>query len=420
MKELRKQTNELKERWGNVYKAALANQAAWKPHLPNASVKILDEAVNTITFWLDRTRAPSGFSPGYHLGKSMAGVFLPQLITTTQNLEAGQYTHFPSFINGLTNLISALHTMAVYSEKGTSDQANADMNAELSQALALLATAQSELSEKKQLLEAVGDLADEIKEKHSEIVILGEGCNESASTITTTLEKASSTFEEIEELLKKARSHDEEFEELLADNKALSDKLKKMADQLTELQQQCVEQEKIIDSILPRGASAGLAAAFSQRGKQLELGKWIWMSLFVASVVGLGVFAWHLITVPAGDPSDFWVHVLVRIPLAAPLIWLGWFSAIQYGNTIRVQEDYAFKEATSKAFQGYRDHMEHLADINVDSANTALNLLSAKTIEILGHEPLRIFGKAESDATPTSGIANMLKSGTGGRQETKK
>ncbi|HNB21878.1 MAG TPA: hypothetical protein PKZ32_05670 [Candidatus Melainabacteria bacterium] len=293
------------------------------------------------------------------------------------------------------------------------------MSAELSQALALLTTAQSELSEKKKLLKAVGDLADEIKEKHSEIANLEEGCNESASTITKVLENASSTSKEIDELLNTARTHDREFEELLEDNKKLNTTLKHMVAQLTELQKQCIEQEKIIDLILPRGASAGLAAAFSQRGKQLEPGKWIWMGVFVASLAGLGFFAWHLITVPPGDPSDFWVHVLVRVPLAAPLIWLGWFSAIQYGNTIRVQEDYAFKEATSKAFQGYRDHMEHLADINVDGANTALNLLSAKTIEILGHEPLRIFGKTESDATPTGGIANIFSLGKKGRDENK-
>jgi hypothetical protein len=77
-------------------------------------------------------------------------------------------------------------------------------------------------------------------------------------------------------------------------------------------------------------------------------------------------------------------------------------------NTIRIQEDYAFKEATSKAFQGYRDHMEHLANIEVEGANTALNLLSERTVEILAHEPLRIFSKTEGDASPSGELASLL------------
>lgn len=417
MNELRRQTKELKKHWGNVYQNALSNQAAWKPHLPNASIEMLNEAVGTIEILLDRERAPSGFSPGYHIGKTMAGVFLPQLITTTQNLEAGQYNHFPSFINSLTNLISAIHTMAIFSEKEASEKINADISAELAQSLSLLSTAQTELASKKKLLESVAGLSEEIKEQHSEVSRLKDECNENSETISDILESATNAVRETEELLQTAQSHDEEFQELLNDNKVLNDNLKQMAERLSELQDRCIAQEKIIDSILPRGASAGLAAAFSQRGRQLELGKWIWMGVFVLSLVGLSGFAWHLIAVQPEETKDFWAHVLARLPLAAPLIWLGWFSAIQYGNTIRVQEDYAFKEATSKAFQGYRDHMEHLAKIEVEGANTALNLLSAKTIEILGHEPLRVFGKTESDATPTGGIANILSNRKKGRDE---
>jgi hypothetical protein len=134
------------------------------------------------------------------------------------------------------------------------------------------------------------------------------------------------------------------------------------------------------------------------------------MGVFIVSLTALGIFAWHLIGIEPRKLSDFWNEIIVRLPLAAPLIWLGWFSAIQYGNTIRIQEDYAFKEATSKAFQGYRDHMEHLESVNADEAQTALSLLSEKTIEILAREPLRIYGKSEHDATPARGILSALSS----------
>src|SRR5258705_2208482 len=108
--------------------------------------------------------------------------------------------------------------------------------------------------------------------------------------------------------------------------------------------------------------------------------------------------------------------LLRRLPCAAPLIWLGWFSAIQYGNTIRVQEDYAFKAATSKAFAGYKDHMEYMANVQLDEANSAMKLLAARTIEILAHEPLRIYQKPHKDVSP----ANFLLSIFGGKKSDEK
>ena len=131
------------------------------------------------------------------------------------------------------------------------------------------------------------------------------------------------------------------------------------------------------------------------------------MVVFIAALIGLSAFAYYLTTIEAA-PGEFWQQILYKIPLAAPLIWLGWFSAIQYGGIIRVQEDYAFKEATSKAFQGYRDHLEHLASVNLPEAGTAMNLLAAKTIEILAHEPLRIYGKTEKDASPAHSLVEIF------------
>ena len=158
---------------------------------------------------------------------------------------------------------------------------------------------------------------------------------------------------------------------------------------------------------------------FAARGTQLEWTKWGWIVVFVTAVGVLAAFAWNLSKITALPSGITWSEYLVfRALLSAPLIWLGWFSAIQYGNVVRVQEDYAFKEATSKAFQGYRDHMEHLASVDDPATSTnALNLLAQRTIEILAREPLRIFGKADSDASPASGLLSMWKNRNSGEQK---
>lgn len=187
----------------------------------------------------------------------------------------------------------------------------------------------------------------------------------------------------------------------------LNSTLQTTSGELIKLQAKCKEQEKIIDGILPRGASAGLAAAFALRGKQLDLGKWAWMVIFISSLGVLTFLAFSILKHGPVELKDFALYMLIRLPLTGPLVWLAWFSAIQYGNTIRVQEDYAFKEATSKAFQGYRDHMENLSKVDTADGNTALNLLSIKTIEILAHEPLRIYANTALDANPATGVVGL-------------
>ncbi len=410
MNSIEEQVKALKASWAKAYEGALANPTAWKPHLPNASIHSLDEAVSTIETWLNRLRAPAGFSPGYQIAKATASIFLPQLLAASQNLEAAQYNHFPSFVNALTNTLAAIHTMAVYSDKETSEL-NADLSAHLSQALSLLNTAQQELAAKKDLLEQVDSLAAEIEETHTAITEQATAAVDSVEKISESQQESESHLKDIHDLLETAKLHEGELQELLLNNKKLNTSLSQMTEDLARLQDHSKEQERIIDSILPRGASAGLAAAFSTRGRKLELGKWLWMAVFVASLIGLTVFAWKLTDFQPSNQlgqMDFWTYLASRLPLAAPLVWLGWFSAIQYGNIIRVQEDYAFKEATSKAFQGYRDHMEHMANVQLDEAQTALTLLSAKTIDILSHEPLRIYGRTEQDATPAHGLAKIL------------
>jgi hypothetical protein len=131
------------------------------------------------------------------------------------------------------------------------------------------------------------------------------------------------------------------------------------------------------------------------------------MLIFIGTTAGLAFFAHDLLSVTL-DQKSFLTYLIFRITLAAPLVWLGWVSAVQYGNIVRVQEDYAFKEATSKAFQGYRDHMEHLFTVNSDEEGNAMRLLAVETIKILAREPLRIYGHTHDDASPMQKMSDKL------------
>ncbi len=282
-----------------------------------------------------------------------------------------------------------------------------DLSAELSQALALINTAQGELAQKAQRLDEATNVADTIDAIHTDIEKKQEASATALEDIDTSKAAAAAALVEAKESTNEVAEYAEGLKVLATDGVKLKDRLDALVTRAEGLEKKCADQQQLIDSLLPKGASAGLAAAFAARGGNLETTKWVWMGAFVVSLLLLAGFAVYLSTLKP-PPGEYWSFVLYRITLAAPLVWLTWFAAIQYGNTVRVQEDYAFKEATSKAFQGYRDHMQHLASIDDEQAGSAMSLMAQRTIEILAREPLRIFGRTHHDASPAAVAASMI------------
>jgi len=86
-------------------------------------------------------------------------------------------------------------------------------------------------------------------------------------------------------------------------------------------------------------------------------------------------------------------RILVRIPIFAACVWLGWFCAKQYGFTSRIMEDYSYKYAVSMAFEGYKKSTK---DIDED---LQLKLLEM-TIYNISNNPLNIYETETNHGTP--------------------
>jgi hypothetical protein len=84
-----------------------------------------------------------------------------------------------------------------------------------------------------------------------------------------------------------------------------------------------------------------------------------------------------------------WV-VVARMLFTGPEVWLAWFAARQYGFTMRLIEDYAFKEASALAFVGYKREMGD--DLEM------LKLLRETAIKNFGASPTRMLSKSESSS----------------------
>jgi len=99
--------------------------------------------------------------------------------------------------------------------------------------------------------------------------------------------------------------------------------------------------------------------------------------------------------------SAHWEQIPAKLALTAPLIWLGWFAVKQYGYTTRLREDYAYKEASAKSFEGYKREISQDPEM--------LKRLLETAIQNLGQNPIRIY---DSDNNHGSPIQELLEKAT--------
>lgn len=151
---------------------------------------------------------------------------------------------------------------------------------------------------------------------------------------------------------------------------------------------------KTIDGLLGDANRTGMAASFTNRRQWLIAPLIVWILIFAGSIYGL-FYMGVTYLVPILDPKNTFAleQLPARLALTAPFIWLGWFSAKQYGYTSRLREDYAYKEASAKSFEGYKREAEQ-----VDPAMLR-NLLDT-AIKNLGDNPIRIYNGHENHASP--------------------
>lgn len=410
MNSLKPQADELKEQWARAYEAVRANPSAYQPYLPGANAEQLNEVVETVLFWFGRVKPPSGYAPAFHLAKALASSSLSSASAASVRLAAGEYGHFPTFLLSLTQVLAAMHSLIHFGERKESNSSVADLGAHLAESLSLLDTAQRELGAKtEKLAESSAAMA--------RAETAAEQAETASSTATSTLESitalavtASGQSTEIAKTLENAGKLAATIEETSGKSAKLAEDLATLETGIAALATKAQEQQALITALLPKGASAGLASAFALRVEQLEITKRLWMGAFAFAILGLGGMATWVLSLDLGASTPLWLLILQRIPLAAPLVWLGWFSAVQYGNTLRVQEDYAFKEATAKAFAGFKDHLEYMSSIAEGDGASAMMLLYGKTMEALAREPLRVFQGSAQDAAPSQSVVDAAKS----------
>lgn len=146
-----------------------------------------------------------------------------------------------------------------------------------------------------------------------------------------------------------------------------------------------------IDGLLGDANRTGMAASFTKRKNDLNEPMRIWLWVFAGSIIGLVVMG--VIYLAPLLESGKLEQLPSRLALTAPFIWLGWFSAKQYGYTSRLREDYAYKEASAISFEGYK------REASLVNPEMLKNLMET-AIQNLGDNPIRIYSGHGNHASP--------------------
>jgi hypothetical protein len=92
------------------------------------------------------------------------------------------------------------------------------------------------------------------------------------------------------------------------------------------------------------------------------------------------------------------------MPIAIPLVWLALYAGRNYMLSLRLEEEYAYKEAVSTAFEGYKRELSEIKAIDGEK-HPPLNELCTNVLAAIARRPGRIYEGKHKDITIAS-VAN--------------
>lgn len=277
----------------------------------------------------------------------------------------------------------------------------------------LIAEGEADIAERKKKLEDAITGAQEAKR-------LAEEAKTGAETARTATEAEKTTTEQLrgqtDDFLTKARENQKATQGLAVRAGTIEASLNNYEKDLDGKGGKYDSLHEKIEGLLPGGTSVGLAQAFMECKLEYRLPKRVWSAVFVSSVVAMvclalfgpsGAFA-IASTLQEGSEallSEILKGLAWRIPVAAPLVWLAIYSSRHHMLNLRLEEDYRYKEAVSRSFEGYKREM---GSVDSKALVNPLGNLCNRALSALGAFPGRIYDKKHTDITPLHTLVDAI------------
>ncbi len=176
-------------------------------------------------------------------------------------------------------------------------------------------------------------------------------------------------------------------------------KTTEMAKHLTILNEAAGKANDQVTKALDGATQFGLANAFGTKHKALQPSYWIWGGVAVLAFISLGLvgFAFY------NDEEELTlVRLVSRVMVTLPLGGLVWFTIMQFGKISDIQTKYAFKEAMSNAFLGYKKEAG-------EADEKFIHTLLEDTLKVVTEDPMEAFYKNKHHSTPTHEMVSIMK-----------
>ncbi|MCS3460225.1 gustatory receptor family protein [Aeromonas sp. BIGb0445] len=172
-----------------------------------------------------------------------------------------------------------------------------------------------------------------------------------------------------------------------------------------------------IESLLPGATSAGLASAYYDLKVSFDNPIRNYSKLFYGSILFLMLIAFISITQEMGwfyikfvnttDLTKLFSNFLYKLPLIIPILWLTLFASKRRSEALRLQQEYAHKEALAKSYQSFKTQIDALGQSDPD----LMNKLLRSAIDAVSKNASDTLDKKHGDNTPAhDGIDGLVSS----------
>lgn len=207
--------------------------------------------------------------------------------------------------------------------------------------------------------------------------------------------------QEIDSRVAEAESSANELTLLSGDFSKLEDKTESELKKLEEATRRNEELLAEIEGLLPGATSSGLAKSFSDRKKVYGIPSFLWSAILIGTLAGLfalGVYDFKNID-PVANKTIL-SYFIERLPIVAPAVWLAIYAGRKHGQSSRLEEEYAHKEALARSFEGFKQQIMEMEEQMDDSDNQMSTRFVTQIMDAIALHPSRVFQGKQENVTP--------------------
>ncbi len=252
----------------------------------------------------------------------------------------------------------------------------------------------------------------------SEIESAHETANTESNNITTLLNEVKSklsNFKDFHRVVFGEKNDEGEFEGGLKSEISAREKHLEEFKAQQEIKYKALNEE--IESLLPGATSAGLASAYYDLKESFNTPIKTYSIVFYSSILFLMLTAFISVTqeiswvsikfVDVTDLTKLFSSVLHKLPLVIPVLWLTLFASKRRSESLRLQQEYAHKEAIAKSYQNFKAQIEALEKPEPE----LMNKLLSTAIDAVSKNASDTLDKKHGDKTPVhEGVDGLVSS----------